>query len=45
MKKFAVVSSILAIFGGVAYYLVMSITDVFKDAGDPFDTDEFENEF
>ena len=45
MKKFAVVSSILAIFGGVVYFLVMSIGDVFKDVGDPFDTDEFEDEF
>lgn len=39
MKKFAVVSSILAAFGGIVYYIVMSIGDVFKDVGDPFEED------
>lgn len=44
MKKFAVVSSLAAIFGGIIYYVVMSIGDVFKDIGDPFE-DESQDEF
>ena len=45
MKKFAVVSSILALFGAVTYYVTMSIVDLFKTFEDPFSIDEEDDEF
>lgn len=44
MKKLAIVSSVLAALGGIVYYIVMSIGDVFKDVGDPF-TEDLDDEF
>ena len=44
MKKLAIVSSLLAALGGIIYYIVMSIGDIFKNVGDPFE-EEFEDEF
>jgi hypothetical protein len=42
LKKFAVVSSILAAFGGFIYYVVMSISDIAKSFEDAIsDDDEF----
>lgn len=42
LKKFAVVSSILAAFGGFIYYVVMSISDLAKSFEDAIsDDDEF----
>lgn len=42
LKKFAVVSSILAAFGGFIYYVVMSLSDIAKSFEDSIsDDDEF----
>lgn len=42
LKKFALVSSILAAFGGFIYYIVMSISDMAKSFEDAIsDEDEF----
>jgi hypothetical protein len=40
LKKFAVVSSILAAFGGAMYYVVMSIADAFKEVDFDFSEEE-----
>ena len=43
LKKFAVVSSILAAFGGAMYYLVMSIADAFEEVD--FDLSEEDDDY
>lgn len=42
LKKFALLSSVIAAFGGFIYYVVMSISDVAKSFEDAIsDEDEF----
>lgn len=45
LKKFAVASSILAAFGGIIYYVVMSLSDFAKSMEDAVFHDDEEDEF